>query len=91
MTVCGGVGVVYSRLMPKKSSELRKFLREQGVVPAETHELSDYVPDDSPKDVGLYISGQFYPAGRILTDTKSFVSLLRKEKQRELELAASGL
>ena len=89
MVVCGGVAAVYSRLMPKKTAELRRFLSEQDVVPAETYRLGDYNPDDSPEDVGLFISGPFYPLVTILGDPRSFVSLLRKEKERELEAAAS--
>lgn len=89
--VCGGVGAIYSKIMPKKSSELKRFLREQHVVPVETYELSDFNPDDSdsPEDVGLFISGGFYHVGMVLRDTRSFVHLLREEKQRELELAMS--
>jgi len=88
MIVCGGVGAVYSKLMPKKSNDLKAFLRQQEVIPAETHDLADYNPDDSPEDVGLFISGNFCPAGQILRYREDYVCVLRKEKQRELELAA---
>ena len=88
MVVCGGVIAVYGKLMPKESNDLKAFLRQQGVIPVETHDLADYNQDDSPEDVGLYISGNFYPVGQILRYRDDYVCVLRKEKQRELELAA---
>ncbi len=74
--------------MPRKSSELRRFLEEQGVVPAETHYLEDYNPRDSPETVGLYISGSFFPVHKIMSFKNDVVRMLRQEKQRELELVA---
>lgn len=84
--VCGGVGAVYSKIMPIKSRIVREILKETGVIPAETHELSDYVPGDSPEDVGLYISGAFYSANMIFDEKEHIKSELEGEKNRKSRL-----
>jgi len=50
---------VYSKFMPKKSGDLRRFFRKSGIKPCESDLLENYHPDDSPEDVGFYVDGIF--------------------------------
>ena len=50
---------VYSKFMPKKSGDLRRFFRKSGIKPCESDLLENYHPDDSPEDVGFYVDGRF--------------------------------
>tara|TARA_Y100000034_G_C6900405_1_gene416266 strand:+ start:1406 stop:1711 length:306 start_codon:yes stop_codon:yes gene_type:complete len=50
---------VYSKFMPNKSQDLRTLFKKAKVQPFEEHLLENYVPDDSPEDVGFHVDGEF--------------------------------
>ena len=75
---------VYSETMPKKSREIRRFLKETGVLPLEEHKLGDYNPEDSPEDVGILHDGTFFSYSDILKHGGSIKQALRREKESAL-------
>lgn len=78
-----GVWRQYSKYssMLGKSDYISELLIATKINPAQTYKLEDFLEDDSPEDVGLFINGIFFSYDKIRKEIKGIKKELKKARK----------